>query len=168
MKTFILCAILALVATWAPTPVSAQEFSEPSSWSFGTEAGVQARTAAGTAFIIAGHGDYRFRPSISAGALAWASSATGLTEYAGALVGSYHFEVGKIQVAPFAGMGFLRAHYENEKTGVFYVPVGVRGEYRVGGSTFTGSLMINFHQLYFDTNPKWDRGSVAFMLGFKI
>ena len=111
MKTIILSASLTLVVTWAPNSVSAQEFSEPNSWSFGTEAGVQARTAAGTAFILAGHADYRINPTISAGALAWASSATGLTEYAGALVGSYHFEVGEFQVAPFAGMGFLRAHY---------------------------------------------------------
>lgn len=167
MKTCFLCTLLAIAIIWAPT-VTAQEFSEPNPWSFGTEVGFQARTASGTAFILAGHGEYKFQPSVSAGALAWASSATGLTEYAGALVGNYHFNLGEFQMAPFAGVGALRAHYENEKATVFYVPVGVRSEYRVGGSTFTGAFMINFHQLHLETNPKWDRGSFAIMLGFKI
>lgn len=167
MKTCILYALLTVAVIWAPT-ASAQEFSEPSAWSFGTEAGIQARTAAGTAFILGGHGEYRLNRSVSAGALAWASSGTGLTEYAGAVVGNYHFSVGEFQVAPFAGLGALRAHYEDEKSTVFYVPVGIRSEYRVGGSTFTGALMINFHQLRLETDPKWDRGSVALMVGFKI
>lgn len=155
---------LAMTAMAAET----QDFSEPNPWSFGSEAGVQARTVGGTAFIVSGHAERRLSGSLSAGIIAFASSAPGLTEYAGALTGGYRMNLGGIPFTPFAGVGALRAHYETDKTSGLYIPVGVRGEYRLGNSTFTGTVMVNIHQLDFDILPGHDKGSVAVMLGFKI
>jgi len=164
-----------IASSW-PLPVDAQDFSAPKSWSFGTQAGALARTYEGAAFIISGNADYRLHSQFSAGALAFASSTTGLTEYAGAFTGSYHRDVGMFTFVPFVGLGVMHAEYEFSKSTGVYIPLGMTAEYRVGPSTFfetnsfrlTGTVIINLHQLRWDDGSPSDPKSLAVMLGVRI
>lgn len=146
-------------------PGFAEDIPGVGSWSAGAEAGAQARTIGGTAFLMRGYAAYRVAPRVSTGAMAFASSASGLTEYAAAGIARFHISAGSLNVVPFAGVGMMSADYQDDWSSGLYVPVGVTVEKAMNGSLFTGTLLVNVHHLQFDVGPGRDRGSVGLMIG---
>ena len=150
------------------TSAEAQETSPSESWSFGGQAGVQARTVGGTAFTMAADVDHRLNPKVGVGVFGFASSAAGLTEFAAAAVGRYRFELVGHQFRVFAGTGAVLATYEGEKSTGIYFPIGVTEEVHWKGTVFTGTILLNLHELRFEDRPRWDRRSVALIFGVRI
>jgi len=146
-------------------PGFAEDIPRTGHWSAGAEAGAQARTIGGTAFIMRGYAAYHVAPRISTGAMAFASSASGLTEYAAAGIARFHIPAGSMSVVPFAGVGLMSADYQDDWGNGLYVPMGVTVEKAMSGSIFTGTLLVNVHHLTFDVGAGRDRGSVGLMIG---
>jgi hypothetical protein len=146
----------------------AGDLSSPRRWTVGTQAGIQARTVSGSIFTMGANIDLALSPKFSMGPMGFASSGIDLTEYGVALAGRYHIDKGSWKFVPFAGIGALRAEFKDEKSTGLLVPIGITAEYFLEGNVFTGTLMINVHDLEFDTPPGRDRGSVAFMLGVRL
>lgn len=165
LRTLAIAGLAAGMLLVLAGPGFAEDLPGVGTWSAGAEAGAQARTIGGTAFVMRGYAAYRVAPRISTGAMAFASSASGLTEYAAAGIARFHIPAGSVTVVPFAGVGMMSAEYEDDWGSGLYVPVGVTVEKTMNGSLFTGTLLVNVHQLKFDVGPGQDRGSVSLMIG---
>lgn len=150
------------------TSAEAQEFSPSKSWSFGAQTGVHARTVGGTAFTLAADIDYRLQQRVGVGVFGFTSAAAGLTEFAVAAVGRYRFELTGHQFGAFVGVGTTLATYEGDRATGIYFPIGVTEEVRWKGTVFTGTLLLNLHELRFDDLPRWDRRSASLIFGVRI
>lgn len=165
LRTLAIAGLAAGMLLVLAGPGFAEDIPGVGHWSAGAEAGAQARTVAGTAFIMRGYAAYRVTSRISTGAMAFASSASSLTEYAAAGIAQVHVPMGSMTVVPFTGVGLMSADYQDDWGNGLYIPVGVTVQKAMSGSLFTGTLMVNVHSLNFDVSPGRDRGSVGFMIG---
>lgn len=144
---------------------------------FGTDIGFWTGTTDGTDFTLAFHLDYYLDPAFSIGPLLLFTPTSDLTQVAMAPVARFHLQLARLNIVPFAGVGFIHSSLDRSQgagrldrsdTG-FYIPLGITGEYPVSPNiSLATTVLVNLHDIELGAPVERDRTSIAVLFGFRF
>jgi hypothetical protein len=167
-----LFATILIVGLLSVSPVQAADH-----WGFGTDLGFLSGTTNGTVFSLGMNLDYYVDPAFSFGPMVIFTPVGDLTQVAVAGVARYHFRTGRLNIVPFAGVGFVHADLDrgagagriNRNDTSHYIPLGVTVEYPLTPKlAFATTVMVNLHDIKLDPPVERDRTSVGVLFGIRF
>ncbi|MGE3153291.1 MAG: outer membrane beta-barrel protein [Nitrospiraceae bacterium] len=154
--------------------VAAAQAQEPR-FGFTTDLGLLSGSPDGTKFALSFGLDYYVDRSLSFGLLTLFTPASDLNTYGFAAAAKYHFRLNRVNLVPFAGLGFIHMSLDtggpprvDASDTSHWIPLGITAEYPVtSGVALSTTVMVNLHAIRLSPLER-DDTSVAALFGLRF